>query len=70
METIIKSISVFNKKCVGCQRFKKDVMLTIMLDEDNPLCEMVGMFQDYMLTTEQAEYLKDELMRILDENIE
>ena len=53
MEKIVTSISVHGHGCVGCQRHRRPVMVTIQDESDHVGCKFVDIF----LTEEQARTL-------------
>ena len=66
MEYIVQNTPrVHDKGCIGCEKFKKDVMLTIM-KEDQKHTE----FLDFFLTQKQAESLYEELGKVIGWNKE
>jgi predicted DCC family thiol-disulfide oxidoreductase YuxK len=65
MEGIAKNIRVYDKNCVGCKKFKKDVMVSFMIKEDE-----TNDIHDIFFTTEQAESLRDQLTKKLEQNKE
>ena len=59
----VKHIRAYSKKCVGCQRHRKAVMISI-----SPVSEERYDIKDFFLTKKQAKDLYDELGRCLIEN--
>jgi hypothetical protein len=61
MEGIIKSVQAWDKNCIGCKKFKSDIMLSFQIEGSEVI-------HDIFLTTEQAEYLIARLEKRLEEN--
>lgn len=67
MESVIVNARAYNKKVSGCQRFERDIMVAMMTPTDAP--GKSGMeFNDFFLTTVQAEALVKELQEQLEYN--
>ena len=66
METIVKNVLVHNKGCNGCKRFNRDVMVTMFTTSEESVTE----FNDFFLSTEQAENLVKDLQIVLKINKE
>lgn len=60
MEKIVRNTISSDKHCIGCKKFNRDIMVT-MVDEDKE-------FYDFFLTTEQAENLMESIKRNLINN--
>ena len=67
MEAIVKEVAVYYKGVSGCQRFNRDIMVTMTIPTEEPNKEGVE-FVDMFLTTEQAESLVAQLMRRIADN--
>ncbi len=65
MEFAANQTSVKSKNCIGCERFKKDIMFTAIYKKEG---QKVGSFVDIFLTTSQAIELRDQINRALDQN--
>jgi hypothetical protein len=63
MDNSVTSIIVFSKNVIGCQRHKKEIMITFKVENDNDI-------HDIFLTTEQAESLIAGLQKSLKINTE
>ena len=61
METIITSIRVFDKNCIGCTRNEKDVMIAYTHDDTEDIV-------DIFLTQDQAKTLTDDLVIVTERN--
>jgi hypothetical protein len=61
MEGVTKVATAYNKNCIGCKRFERDVMVSFMMDKE---------FCDIFLTTEQAKYLVKRINEVLKRNEE
>ena len=59
---ILNHHSVHGTRCVGCIRTNTDVMITFMDDQNDQE------FNDWFLTTEQAESLCESLAEVLKRN--
>lgn len=67
VETTIENVLVYPKDCIGCTKFKKDIMVTMIKLFDS-IKGGESDFYDFFLTTEQAEKLHEELTVALAEN--
>lgn len=61
-------IKVHDNGCIGCQRHKKDIMVTLCPPPEKE--KDIPDFMDIFLTTDQAERLIAGLMRAMDHNTE
>lgn len=61
MEGIVKNVQVFDERCIGCEKFEKQIMVSFMVDGSDEI-------NDLFFSTEQAEYLRDALIKRLNEN--
>ncbi len=57
----VKYARAYSKKCIGCMRHKKAVMISMSSEKEEGI-------QDYFFTKEQAKRLFNELGRVLIEN--
>jgi NMD protein affecting ribosome stability and mRNA decay len=57
----VKYSRAYSKKCIGCMRHKKSVMISMSNEKEEGI-------QDYFFTKEQAKRLFNELGRVLMEN--
>ncbi len=60
-DNIVDEVSVFNGECMGCERVRKDIMVTFV-------CNNSPMFNDFFLTQKQAIYLRDQLNKQIEHN--
>lgn len=67
MEYIAKTIQAYPQTCVGCQRFKRDVMIAFQADSPD-LSADPDKIHDLFLTKEQAEDLVAKLQDVLARN--
>lgn len=58
MESSVTNIRAYDKNVLGCQRHKKDVMISFQIENDKD-------FYDIFLSAEQAEYLLTTLQKSL-----
>lgn len=63
MEGVVINTMAYDKGCIGCKRFERDIMVSMHTDIDGKKD-----FNDFFLTTEQAEYLRDKLTAALNRN--
>lgn len=64
MQLQLKNIRAFDKKCLGCKKHNKDIMLSFMFDDDQ---NKHGV-HDLFLTQKMAEYLVCELTDAVNRN--
>ena len=62
-EINVKNITVHDKKCIGCKKHDKDIMISYMdyNDKNNKII-------DLFLTKDQSEYLLNILKKKINEN--
>lgn len=65
-ETLAEDVAVYGRRCLGCQRHNREVMLTIQDSNDAKVCK----FHDVFFTREQAELLLAKLTERLAQNDE
>lgn len=65
MEAKVTKLDVQGRDCVGCIRFKSDIMVTMIEKNGGEI-----LFHDFFLSTEQAENLIDKLARHIELNKE
>lgn len=66
-EFLAENVAVYGKKCIGCQRWDRDIMVSFM-DENKKHESGVKECFDLFLTTEQTINLKDRLLQELERN--
>ena len=59
----VKYIRAYSKKCIGCQRHRKAVMVSI-----SPVSSEEYDIKDFFLNKEQAKRLYEDLGRVIEEN--
>jgi len=65
MEIMTESVTVHGKRCSGCERYNKSVMMAVKEEGAKE-----GHFIDIFLTQEQAERLFEKLGRVVNDNKE
>lgn len=62
MEAIATVANAYGKTCIGCEKFKRDIMVSFMVEGKETD------FFDFFLTDEQARRLLQQLKERLDQN--
>jgi len=61
MQTIAKTIASYNRKCIGCQNAKRDIMVSVQGEDASHI-------DDIFLTQEQAKSLLSDLQSSIEQN--
>ena len=65
MEKILRNVRVKGQDCIGCQRHLKEIMLSVMFEDDS---EDPANVHDFFLTQKQAESMLNELSTVISQN--
>jgi hypothetical protein len=61
MEGLVSGISVWDKHCIGCEKFNKDILVSIQIEGDQE-------FHDFFLTDAEGKKLMADLQKRILEN--